>query len=341
MRLTAGLFAALCVLVLPWPSLLWAGTTLTRCVWPSLLLPLPVWLLDPIDHWVYDHWERTVPEGKLRPCPEVQGLSSVEPRDMDAPLLFRGAMRNLTQGTLNQWEAEFFARPPIGDLEVDYFTDARRINTVPDSRAKIKFIIANISKGGPEKLSTEMVFRSFPELLDQAAGDLRQLDHTFGGKGYFSRDQLGLFLTLPLFIAKGREEETPMHVPRTDFHCEPISNAVVQIQGKKTWLLALPGQSRRLRPQASPDGRAYFYSTLSPDSPLFDKVDRCYAETRPGDVLWVPAWTWHRVDYEQGVLALSVSLFHVRKWEMVANHPLYALLVIPNLIKELVGWKTQ
>ena len=39
-----------------------------------------------------------------------------------------------------------------------------------------------------------------------------------------------------------------------------------------------------------------------------------------GDALWVPTWTWHRVDYIEGVTALAASLFHVR-CEQIATHP--------------------
>ena len=146
---------------------------------------------------------------------------------------------------------------------------------------------------------------------------------------------------------------------------------------------------------------------------------RYEVETIAGDVLWVPTWTWHRVDYlpvraqpnpspepnpspnpdpgphakstacrarcahhaarsanarhilaccmlarlrihrlsptipsraaltsarrcrAQGVAAVSASLFHVRVEQIVSENPLFAALLIPNLMKELVGWKTQ
>ena len=60
-----------------------------------------------------------------------------------------------------------------------------------------------------------------------------------------------------------------------------------------------------------------------------------------GDVLWVPTWTWHRVDYLPNVTALSVSLFHVRAEQLAAAQPLLTAAMVPALLKELVGWKTQ
>ena len=64
-------------------------------------------------------------------------------------------------------------------------------------------------------------------------------------------------------------------------------------------------------------------------------------ETVAGDVLWVPTWTWHRVDYLPGVASVSASLFHVRVEQIAAINPLFATLLTPNLFKELIGWKTQ
>ena len=54
---------------------------------------------------------------------------------------------------------------------------------------------------------------------------------------------------------------------------------------------------------------------------------------------WVPPWTWHRVEYIDKVLALTASLFHFRPVEFFKNHPMFAALLSPNLIKELMGFK--
>ena len=58
-------------------------------------------------------------------------------------------------------------------------------------------------------------------------------------------------------------------------------------------------------------------------------------------VLWVPTWTWHRVDYLPGVSAISASLFHFRAEQVATHNPLFTSLLVPNIAKELVGWKTQ
>ena len=118
---------------------------------------------------------------------------------------------------------------------------------------------------------------------------------------------------------------------------------MLMLGGRKRWILVGPDQSRYLRPTLSKDGRAYFVSSLPTDNPAesLAHVQRWTVETGPGDALWVPTWTWHRVDYIDGVTALSASLFHFRIEQFLTHNPLYTGLAIPNIVKELIGWKTQ
>ena len=90
-------------------------------------------------------------------------------------------------------------------------------------------------------------------------------------------------------------------------------------------------------------GRAYFVSsqpTARPEESLAH-VRRWTTETAAGDAIWVPTWTWHRVDYLPGSTALSASLFHVRVEQIVSHNPRFAALALPNMLKELVGLKMQ
>lgn len=209
-------------------------------------------------------------------------------------------------------------------------------NTVPDARARLMDIIHNISQHGPEKFGTENVFRSHPELLDPIKQDLEALNTAFGSN-YFSKERIGLLLTIITFYAAA----SPSQASRTDFHAEPIANLVVQLEGRKRWTLATADQWRLFRPQASPDGRAYIYSTLTPEHEQFQKIKRYEVVLEKGDLLFLPPWTWHRVDYLQGEPALGVSFFHVRPFEMLTSNPVFTTLIVPNMIKELIGWKTQ
>ena len=99
-----------------------------------------------------------------------------------------------------------------------------------------------------------------------------------------------------------------------------------------------------MRPHLSIDGRAYFQSGHAHND-VEQRIGhvrrRWKVETGPGDVLWVPTWTWHRVDYLRGVTALSASLFHVRAAPLLTAAPLFTALVVPNMVKELLGWNMQ
>jgi hypothetical protein len=117
------------------------------------------------------------------------------------------------------------------------------------------------------------------------------------------------------------------------------------------WTLVDPRQSTLLKPSVSRHGRAFYYSNINPlDSSALEHVRHYKVVTRAGDGLWVPPWMWHRVDYlsdimngdgDQAEPALAASLFHFRLVEYGANNPLFAMIMIPNLIKELLGRNTE
>jgi len=123
---------------------------------------------------------------------------------------------------------------------------------------------------------------------------------------------------------------------RTELHCEPIANVAVQLQGSKVWTLVAPSDSRGLRPKVALDGRGYIFADVDD----VGHVDRYTVTTEPGDLLFVPTLWWHTVDYLPEVTSVAVSLFHVRPMQMM-QHPLFTFTLLPNLVKELVGWKTQ
>lgn len=165
---------------------------------------------------------------------------------------------------------------------------------------------------------------------------------------HFRPEYMGLMLTVPVFLSRGPaggarlgEAQPLASTTRTDLHCEPIGNVVLQLSGSKRWTLVSADHHHLLKPAVSKDGRAYFNSMHDPLDPhALDHVPRYDVVTEAGDALWVPPWTWHRVKYLENVTALSASLFHIRPLEMLRNNPLYSAAVVPNIIKELVGFKT-
>ena len=280
------------------------------------------------------------------------------------------------------------------ELDIPYFQDARVIGALsPNGKAPVKDIVANITMhGAPHKIGTQFLVQTYPELIQEVApvdivthlfGDHFQPQHVVGLLGL---PFLPASTTVPLFVAGSQlprdkkddndqrssqttpesdDTTTVAAEPFTGLHCEPIGNVAVQLEGEKQWTLVSPEYSLMIRPSASKDGRAFFVSGLTSDNEL-EVIPRYYATTHAGDALWVPTWTWHRVDYrmsrkdekdssgERGRqtnenmpqvkttrISIGASLFHLRPLELLGNNPLFAVLVIPNLVKEIFRFNTQ
>lgn len=235
-------------------------------------------------------------------------------------------------------------------LTVPYFTDARLQGALaPDSAAPIQAVVANITAGAPHKIGTQLFVQTYPQLIQEVApvdimtelfGNYFQPQHV-QGTGPFQL--LPALTTVPMFVANGKGAQAEAkQQPFTALHCEPIGNIAVQLSGRKQWTLIRPEYSHLVKPSASPDGRAFFASWATD----YSKVPTYTAVTAAGDAMWVPTWTWHRVDYMDAaegddVIAIGGSLFHFRPLDFVRNNPLFAVLMIPSLVLELVGYNTQ
>jgi hypothetical protein len=294
----------------------------------------------------------------------------------DRPLLFVGLWNSTF---LNDRRRRLSLQGLLQEnLTIPYFSDARVYGSLsPDAEAPVQEIVERIAQGFPHKIGTQLLVQKYPELLQEVA-PLDILTKLFGN--HFNKNRLlghakilGIFpgtTTVPVFIAHGRtsltkndfvettvgspEEATdedkpfdPIYTaslksasrPLTGLHCEPIGNVAVQLSGVKEWTLVDPKYSFQLRPSVASDGRAYFASL----TPTFDHVPRYHIAIHAGDAMWVPTWTWHRVDYvdTSSDISIGASLFHFRPMEFLRRNPLYALLSIPALVQELVGISTQ
>ena len=262
--------------------------------------------------------------------------------DLTRPLLVRQAA---TAEALELFSVDALQRPPLGDVVIDYFVDATRTgHLVPDGRARLGDVVRNITLGAPHKIGSQYVVSRHGCCPDRAkrAKTLeallpRPLARALGGERRFSTTALDLsLLTVPLFVAG-----TPVGArPRTDLHSEPIASVAVQLRGSKRWTLVDAAASAVVRPRPSPDGRAYFRSSLH-DSEV-DRIEGRYeVETTAGDMLYVPPWTWHAVAYDSTDVSVAASLFHFVPSSFVRNQPAFAVAILPNLAKELVGVNTQ
>jgi len=240
----------------------------------------------------------------------------------------------------------------LKNIEIEYFSDAREHRTVPDSKALLGEVVEMIYNGGPQKFGTQKIIAEAPGVIDRlvAAND-NWLPSVFGSARVNLWRNIGksgsiisfianLIVTVPVFMAQGKPNSGLAETTRTDLHCEPIANLVMQTEGEKVWTLVEPSQSFYLKPTLAPDGRAYFYSRLDPlDKSALDHVPRYEVKTVAGDTMYVPSWTWHRVEYLPNITAVSVSLFEFNPVEFFKNNCVFAFTLIPNIIKEFAGLK--
>jgi hypothetical protein len=256
------------------------------------------------------------------------------------------------------------------ELPVPYFTDARRKGALtPDEYGSVRDIVRNMTLGKPHKIGTQLLVQYNPQLIQEVA-PWEIVTSLFGnyflpknveGSGPFNL--FPAFTTVPVFVAshhhqKHRHAVSPndsgsgsspssrdsnestesQQQPFTALHCEPIGNVAVQLFGQKKWTLVGPEFSFWIKPSVSPDGRAFFASSSS----TYSHVPTYSAITAAGDAIWVPTWTWHRVDYiESDDIAIGGSLFHFRAVDFIRNNPLFAVIILPAMVLELVGYNTQ
>lgn len=285
------------------------------------------------------------------------------------PVLFKQLwskddLRQNSDGTLRRLSLEQLLKE---DLKVPYFSDARVKTLSPDHYGPLRDIVRNITMGKPHKIGSQLILERYPGLIQEVA-PLNIVTELFGN--YFTPDHIkgsGLWnlfpatTTVPIFIAghgigtgdgdrKGPSSSSHIDVtmrstpkqnqPFTALHCEPIGNIAVQLSGRKKWTLVQPQYSFQLKPGLAPDGRAFFASSANKSDcagvPTYDAI------TSAGDAMWVPTWTWHRVDYiESSEISIGGSLFHFRSLDFFQNNPLFAALVMPAILKELFGLSTQ
>ena len=266
--------------------------------------------------------------------------------------------------------------PELSTVDLpNHFPDASQTGysaLVPDNSRHVTLsqFVSDILSGSTSnaKIGTQLIVEAVPELIEEIVprGLAREL---FGWnpwveelkswlKDHFSERIQGWINKFPsasyypVFVAR-QHPPSSRYYPRTDMHAEPIGNIAVQLEGSRRWTLVPAEWSTLLRPTVSKHGRGYIYANLDPKAELpgrlrqLPQVFECI--TNRGDALWIPPWHWHKIDYNVGAsnesnetqLSVGASVFHFYPMMYAFNMPLFAYLIVPNLIWEALGFNTE
>lgn len=158
--------------------------------------------------------------------------------------------------------------------------------------------VKNLRTSGEKYMRFSPLMESRPELID----DLDQTWLTKMRECFFG-------VSYQTFIG-ARGKTTPLHGG------ESTSFFTIVAEGEKTWDLVSASYSALLNP--NPDGYGYNFSDLDLDNPDLEKhpganlIHRYRCVLKKGDILYVPAWMWHRVRNEAECWTVSYRFTNIR-----------------------------
>jgi lysine-specific demethylase 8 len=154
-----------------------------------------------------------------------------------------------------------------------------------------------VESGGGKYMRFSPLLEKFPVLIDD-------FDHDFFAR--MTGNEWGR--TYQLFMG-GADTFTPLHNAMTGFF-------FVNVCGVKRWELIPNHYLAVMNPSA--DGFGYNHSKAEVDLsnldqfPGFDCVDRVQAVMQPGDVLFLPSWTWHAVKNDSPTIGIRCGFIYPR-----------------------------
>jgi hypothetical protein len=222
-------------------------------------------------------------EGRVRPVERVRDLSRQDFLEQywrtGTPVVLEGLALDwrCVQEWSPRWLAEHYGHGRTGVMDND--NTGERFNVEDLTIAEL---MERIEAGDTTKyLRFGNLLHLFPELVED-------FDHA-ALAAYRNRLQLGS--NMGVFIgAKGT---------RTTLHAAPPDNLLVQVYGRKRWVLIPASADPVVRPVMA--RATYYWSDFDPDTnePGWDaarRLDRWETVLEPGDVLYNPPSTWHKVE---------------------------------------------
>lgn len=209
----------------------------------------------------------------------------------DGPLVFRGAAKEWP--AVKKWSLEYFEEN-YGDSEVIIMDN---VGLTYDEYEKLPFrdYIGQLKTGSTKYLKFSDFVHDNPELKEDFDLDwLRKLKNLPFSWGEDTR-----------FFMGGHRTKTPLHVGFSSFF-------FTQVIGQKKWVFYAP--NNRMFLDARTERTTYLFSDADPYNledpkfPLLKYATRFEVTLNPGDIIWVPSFTWHYVENP----GLSVALRYGR-----------------------------
>lgn len=264
---------------------------------------------------------------------EVEELNHHMSREQFMDRCYQPALPKLFRGAAGQWNAtknwnvDFFMKN-YGDDEI-FIND--NVGLSEDQFEKMNFAsyIQQLKAGSRKYLRFSDVVNHHEELKDDVDRD------------WLNRYRLPLSWGDDLKMFMGAvDTKTNLHVGFSDFF-------FVQVSGVKTWTLFPPNNRIFLDPRT--ERTFHYYSKANPQQPndpgfpLLKYAEKYVVTLRPGDVLWVPSFTWHYVENETETIGLrcgrSSLISAFRSSSILAA--LIFLATKPNIISHFITTRTK
>ena len=161
--IAAVLFAAVAILATDLALAPWIAAQLVKalCPWTSTFA-------TKAEAWAWARWDEERRGFRIAPEQVEELAVGTAAPSLTRPWIIRGILN--ASGSTPQSKAlgdyNWLLDSPVGDIEVDYFSNASAEDgIVPDARAPLRTIVKGILAGGNAKIGTEMIFRSFPQVI--------------------------------------------------------------------------------------------------------------------------------------------------------------------------------
>jgi hypothetical protein len=205
----------------------------------------------------------------------------------DGPRIFRGAAKDWD--AVKKWDLEFFEQN-YGDQKIIIMNNVGLTDNEYETMS-FKHYIEGLRSGSLKYLKFSDLVHENEEL-----------------KGDFNMKWLRKLCLLPFswgevtrFFMGGKGTLTPLHVGFSNF-------LFTQVMGKKKWIFYPP--NNRMFLDARTERTTYLFSKANPyelndpEFPLMKYATRYEAILEPGDIIWVPSFTWHYVENPTHSIAL-------------------------------------